>query len=142
MKIRPVDLLATDNAVQPGVALVGDAFSTACPVSGTGAVKALLDVERLCNVHVPGWLATGGMGADKIAQYYDDPHKRRSDTQSLRTSLFAKRAALGRGWRWSALRWGTLAGSLGRHFFAHRAFARLPRAGLPVIVAGATIVKV
>jgi 2-polyprenyl-6-methoxyphenol hydroxylase-like FAD-dependent oxidoreductase len=142
VKIRPVDLLATDNAVQPGVALVGDAFSTACPVSGTGAVKALLDVERLCNVHVPGWLATGGMGADKIAQYYDDPHKRRSDTQSLRTSLFAKRAALGRGWRWSALRWGTLAGSLGRHFFAHRAFARLPRAGLPVIVAGATIVKV
>ena len=50
LKIRPVDLVATDNVLQPGVVLVGDAFSTACPVSGTGAAKALLDAERLCNM--------------------------------------------------------------------------------------------
>ena len=116
--------------------LVGDAFSTACPVSGTGAAKALLDVERLCHAHVPGWLATPGMGVEKIAQYYDDPHKRRSDAQSLRTSLFARRAALGEGLLWTAVRWGYYAGSLGRHFLGHRAFARTP--GLPVTVAGAT----
>ncbi len=61
LKIRPVDLVATDDLLQPGVALVGDAFSTACPVSGTGAAKALLDAERLCNVYVPQWLATPGM---------------------------------------------------------------------------------
>jgi 2-polyprenyl-6-methoxyphenol hydroxylase-like FAD-dependent oxidoreductase len=136
LKIRPVDLVATDDLRQQGVALVGDAFSTACPVSGTGAAKALLDVERLCNIHVPAWFSTGGMGVEKIAQYYDDPHKRHSDAHSLRTSLFAKRAALGEGWRWSALRWSYLAGSLGRHFLGHRAFARTP--GLPVTAAGAT----
>jgi len=41
LKVRPVDLVATENVLQNGVALVGDAFSTACPVSGTGAAKAL-----------------------------------------------------------------------------------------------------
>ena len=91
MKIRPVDLDAVEGALQPGIALVGDAFSTACPVSGTGAAKALLDVERLCNVYVPAWLATPGMGAEKIAQYYNDPQKRRSDAHSFQTSVFAKR---------------------------------------------------
>ena len=90
MKIRPVDLVAVDGALQPGIALVGDAFSTACPVSGTGAAKALLDAERLCNVYVPAWLATPGMGVEKIAQYYNDPEKRRSDAHSFRTSVFAK----------------------------------------------------
>jgi hypothetical protein len=110
-------------------------------VSGTGAAKALLDAERLCNVHVPVWLATPGMGADKIARYYADPHKRRSDTHSFRTSLFAKRAALGTGLRWTALRWGYLAGSLGRHFFEHGVFPETPDAHLSVTVPGAAVVK-
>jgi 2-polyprenyl-6-methoxyphenol hydroxylase-like FAD-dependent oxidoreductase len=128
LKIRPVDLIATDNVLQPGVALVGDAFSTACPVSGTGAAKALLDAERLCNVHVPAWLATGGMSVEKIAQYYNDPEKRRSDTHSFRTSMFAKRAALGQGLLWTAFRWGYFAGSQGRHFLEHGELAEGPQA--------------
>ena len=116
LKIRPVDLVATDGVLQPGIALVGDAFSTACPVSGTGAAKALLDAERLCNVYVPAWLATPGMGVEKIAQYYNDPDKRRSDTHSLRTSVFAKRAALGEGLLWTAFRWSYFAGAQARNF--------------------------
>ena len=60
---------------------------------------------------MPGWLATGGMGVEKIAQYYDDPDKRRSDAHSFRTSIFAKRAALGEGLLWTAFRWGYYAGS-------------------------------
>jgi 2-polyprenyl-6-methoxyphenol hydroxylase-like FAD-dependent oxidoreductase len=137
VKIRPVDLVATDDAVQPGVALVGDAHATSCPVSGTGAAKALVDVERLCNVHVPNWLATGGMGAEKIAQYYADPEKRRSDAHALRTSLFARRIALGEGLLWSALRWGTYAGALGRHLLGHRALAALPPGGAVAASVGA-----
>jgi 2-polyprenyl-6-methoxyphenol hydroxylase-like FAD-dependent oxidoreductase len=119
LKIRPVDLVAADNLLQPGIALVGDAFSTACPVSGTGAAKALLDAERLCNIHVPAWLATPGMRVEKIAQYYNDPEKRRSDAHSFRTSVFAKRAALGEGMLWTAFRWSYYAGSRGRHFLEH-----------------------
>lgn len=119
LKIRPVDLVAADDVVRPGIALVGDAFSTACPVSGTGAAKALLDAERLCNVYIPQWLATPGMGAAKIAQYCNDAEKRQSDAHSLRTSLFAKRAALGEGLLWTAFRWSYFAGAQARNFLEH-----------------------
>lgn len=126
VKIRPVDLIATENAAQPGIALIGDAFSTACPVSGTGASKALLDTERLCNVHVPNWLSTPGMDADKIAAFYRDPLKTACDAHSLKTSLFAKRSTLGQTALWSAFRWGCYAGSLGRNLVEHRRFPRMP----------------
>jgi len=128
VKIRPVDLIATENIVQPGMALVGDAFSTACPVSGTGASKALLDVERLCNVYVPRWLATAGLGSDKIGAFYRDRKKRRSDACSMRASLFSKRVALGETGLWDAFRWGCYAGSIGRNFIAHGRWPRTPSA--------------
>jgi 2-polyprenyl-6-methoxyphenol hydroxylase-like FAD-dependent oxidoreductase len=124
IKVRPIDLVVTENTVQSGLALVGDAFSTACPVSGTGASKALLDVERLCNIYVPTWLATPGMGAEKIRAFYQDPVKRRSDAHSLKSSLFSKRTALGQTALWSAFRWGCYAGSLGRNVIEH---GHLPR---------------
>lgn len=115
VKVRPVDLVATEHVLRPGLALVGDAFSTACPVSGTGAAKALLDAERLCGVHAPAWLETSGMGVEKIAQYYNDAEKKRMDAQSLRTSIFAKRAALGEGLLWTAFRWSYYAGAQARN---------------------------
>ncbi len=87
---------------------------------------------------MPAWLATRGMGAEKIAQYYDDPHKRHSDAHSFRTSLFAKRAALGEGLLWTALRWSYYAGALGRHFLGHRAFASMPAAAA---VTGSAVAK-
>jgi 2-polyprenyl-6-methoxyphenol hydroxylase-like FAD-dependent oxidoreductase len=127
LKIRPVDLVATDNLLQPGIALVGDAFSTACPVSGTGAAKALLDVERLCNAYVPNWLKTDGMSVEKIGEYYHDPEKQRSDAHSLRTSVFAKRAALGEGVLWTAFRWSYYAGAQARNLLEHGALADMPR---------------
>jgi 2-polyprenyl-6-methoxyphenol hydroxylase-like FAD-dependent oxidoreductase len=133
LKIRPVDLVATENLLQPGIALVGDAFSTACPVGGTGAAKALLDVERLCNAYVPSWLKTPGMSVEKIAEYYHDPEKQRSDAHSLRTSVFAKRAALGEGLLWTAFRWSYYAGAQARNFLEHGALADMPRAATPAI---------
>ena len=62
--------------------LVGDAFATSCPAAGTGTSKVFTDVERLCNVHIPRWLASDGMGVDKIAAFYDDPVKRACDRHS------------------------------------------------------------
>lgn len=75
VKIRPIDLYASKGHRQPGVVLVGDAFSSSCPAAGTGALKVLTDVERLCSVHIPEWLATPGMGEHKIAAFYGDPVK-------------------------------------------------------------------
>jgi 2-polyprenyl-6-methoxyphenol hydroxylase-like FAD-dependent oxidoreductase len=127
VKIRPVDLVAAENILQSGIALIGDAFSTACPVSGTGAAKALLDAERLCNVYVSRWLATPGMSVEKIAEFYNDPEKRQSDAHSFNTSIFAKRAALGQGLLWTAFRWGYYAGSQARNFLEHGEFAESPQ---------------
>jgi 2-polyprenyl-6-methoxyphenol hydroxylase-like FAD-dependent oxidoreductase len=42
-----------DASVQPGLVLVGDAFSTSCRAAGTGCDKVFTDVERLCNVYIP-----------------------------------------------------------------------------------------
>jgi 2-polyprenyl-6-methoxyphenol hydroxylase-like FAD-dependent oxidoreductase len=79
VQIRPIDLYMTEGHVQGGVVLVGDAFSTSCPAAGTGARKVLNDVERLCNVHIPQWLASPGMDAAKIGAFYDDPVKQAGD---------------------------------------------------------------
>jgi 2-polyprenyl-6-methoxyphenol hydroxylase-like FAD-dependent oxidoreductase len=82
VQIRPVDLYVSRGLDKPGVVLVGDAFATSCPAAGTGVNKVLTDVERLCNVHIPAWLATDGMGEAKIASYYADPVKQASDRHS------------------------------------------------------------
>ncbi|MGI8527435.1 MAG: FAD-dependent oxidoreductase [Pseudolabrys sp.] len=112
-KLRPTDLYVTDNVCQPGIALVGDAYATACPASGTGASKGISDVARLCNVHVPAWLATPGMTADKIAAFYADPLKVRTDAHSLETSLFARRLAVAPGLQWTAYRLARFMGAAG-----------------------------
>ncbi len=81
------DLYSVDNCVQPGVVLIGDATHAPCPASGTGVTRILNDIERLAQVHLPAWLATPGMGRDKIAAFYADPVKRRVDRASLLKSL-------------------------------------------------------
>ncbi len=110
VKIRPVDLYATRGHQQAGIVLVGDAFATSCPAAGTGARKALNDVERLCNVHIPRWLASGGMGADKIASFYDDPVKRECDEFSLAKAFDLRSFSLDPSMPWRARRWSKFIG--------------------------------
>jgi 2-polyprenyl-6-methoxyphenol hydroxylase-like FAD-dependent oxidoreductase len=81
--------------------LIGDAFQSVCPATGTGLSKVLTDVQRLCRGHVPGWLETPGMGAEKIAAFYRDPEKTSSDRRSLQMAEHRRRAATDRslkGW--------------------------------------------
>ncbi len=104
IKIRPVDLYVSRGHLQPGVVLVGDAFSTSCPAAGTGARKVLCDVERLCNVHVPEWLATPGMDLDKIASFYDDPVKLGCDRFSYNKAVTLKAFSTDPGLLWRARR--------------------------------------
>jgi 2-polyprenyl-6-methoxyphenol hydroxylase-like FAD-dependent oxidoreductase len=105
IKIRPVDLYATRGHRQAGVVLVGDAFATSCPAAGTGARKVLTDVERLCNVHIPRWLATPGMGADKIDTFYDDSVKQACDAFALDKAYSLRAFSLDPGLQWRARRW-------------------------------------
>jgi hypothetical protein len=53
---------------------------------------------------VPDWLATPGMGRDKIAAYYADPVKQACDARSLRASLYARGLAVETGALWRARR--------------------------------------
>jgi 2-polyprenyl-6-methoxyphenol hydroxylase-like FAD-dependent oxidoreductase len=106
VRIRPVDLYVCHGHRQSGLVMVGDAFATSCPAAGTGARKVLVDVERLCNVHIPRWLATRGMGEAKIATFYDDPVKRECDAVSLRKAFSLRSCSIDPAPYWAAMRWG------------------------------------
>lgn len=83
-----MDLTVVEGHLQPGVVLIGDAFQTNCPAAGTGVARLLVDVDRLCTEYAPRWLATAGMGREKISQFYSDPDKIAADQQSLKMARF------------------------------------------------------
>jgi 2-polyprenyl-6-methoxyphenol hydroxylase-like FAD-dependent oxidoreductase len=105
LQFRPADLYVTEGHRQSGVVLVGDAFATSCPAAGTGTTKVFTDVERLCNVHIPAWLATDGMAADKIAAFYDDPVKVACDAACLAKAYHLRSLTLDNSLAWRARRW-------------------------------------
>lgn len=105
IKIRPVDLYVNDASGQPGLVLVGDAFSTSCPAAGTGCDKVFTDVERLCNVHIPDWLASDGMDTAKIATFYADPIKRDCDEWSAAKAFDFRSVSIGTSPYRMAQRW-------------------------------------
>ncbi len=140
IKIRPVDLYVTRGHLQPGLVLVGDAFSTSCPAAGAGARKVLTDVERLCNVHIPQWLATAGMGADKIAAFYDDPVKRACDAFSFNKANALKAFSTDPALTWAARRRAKFVAHYGRgmlrRFRSPAAPAPRPVHSMPVPMVG------
>jgi 2-polyprenyl-6-methoxyphenol hydroxylase-like FAD-dependent oxidoreductase len=113
IKIRPIDLYVTEGHRQPGLVLVGDAFATSCPAAGTGALKVLTDVERLCNVHIPQWLKTPGMAEEKIAAFYDDPIKTECDAFSTAKAYRLRSFSIDGGLAWRARRWIKFIGQYG-----------------------------
>lgn len=113
IRIRPADLCVSSGHLQPGVVLVGDAFETTCPVTGTGTDKVFTDVERLCNVYIPAWLATEGMDTDKIAAFYDDPVKQACDAWSSAKAYDFRSVSIDDGLYWRAQRWARFMAWLG-----------------------------
>lgn len=114
-RMRPIDLVDTNGLDKPGLVMIGDAYRTACPASGTGASKAMVDAERLAHVWVPQWLQGDAISSADIAAFYADPVKRASDAHSREVSLFARRLALEPGIGWEAYRWARCAASMGRN---------------------------
>jgi 2-polyprenyl-6-methoxyphenol hydroxylase-like FAD-dependent oxidoreductase len=116
IKIRPADLYVSTHYLKPGLVLVGDAFETTCPVTGTGTDKVFTDVERLCNVHIPAWLASDGMDANKIAAFYDDPVKKACDAWASAKAYNFRALTLEKDIYWSAQRWARFIVWLGQGF--------------------------
>jgi 2-polyprenyl-6-methoxyphenol hydroxylase-like FAD-dependent oxidoreductase len=105
IKMRPADLYVSSCHRKPGMVLVGDAFATSCPVTGTGTDKLFTDVERLCHVHIPNWLATDGMDETKIAAFYDDPVKTACDAWSSAKAYSFRAVSIDDSLYWKAQRW-------------------------------------
>jgi 2-polyprenyl-6-methoxyphenol hydroxylase-like FAD-dependent oxidoreductase len=114
IKIRPVDLYISSDFRQAGVVLVGDAFASPCPGSGTGTDKVFTDVTQLCTVHIPNWLATPGMGDAKIATYYDDPVKQANDAFAMDQAYRLRSVTLENTLFWRAQRWARFFGRWGQ----------------------------
>jgi 2-polyprenyl-6-methoxyphenol hydroxylase-like FAD-dependent oxidoreductase len=114
IKIRPADLYESSGHLQPGLVLVGDAFATSCPAAGTGTDKVFTDVERLCNLHIPNWLASEGMGSEKIVAFYDDPVKTACDAWSTGKAYHLRSLTIDNGVAWRARRWARFLVRLGQ----------------------------
>lgn len=100
-----MDLSIAENVDQDGVVLIGDAFQTSCPTTGTGVTRLLTDIDRLCNVHIPQWLKTPGMGKDKIKEFYSDPIKHATDSEAMQMAHYRRSLTIDRSLRWSLDRW-------------------------------------
>jgi 2-polyprenyl-6-methoxyphenol hydroxylase-like FAD-dependent oxidoreductase len=94
-----VDLYTVDHHPQPGVVLIGDAFQSACPATGLGMDKVLTDVDALSEC-LPRWLATPGMSAAKMAEFYQHPRKLAVDSLALQRSQDHRRLAMDPSPRW------------------------------------------
>jgi len=104
VEYRVVDLVGAIGHRRDGVVLVGDAFQTSSPAAGTGVSRLLGDIDRLCNVYIPDWLSTDGMGVSKIGQFYDDPMKRSGDAEALRAAGYRRAVTVETSLRWRAHR--------------------------------------
>lgn len=103
VEVRPVDLIRTEGYRRDGIVLLGDAFCTTCPAPGVGIQRVLNDVDRLC-AHLPGWMATPGMGRAKIERYYDDPLKQAMDARGIGLSHYSRAIVTQDGLAWTARR--------------------------------------
>lgn len=125
-----MDLSVVDKHRQAGVVLIGDAFQTSCPAAGTGVSRLLTDAERLCLVHIPRWLATPDMRADKIDQFYDDREKLASDARALELAEFRRQFTVDPTLPWELRR---------RRQFSRRWLVERARAGARLVGIGRRI---
>jgi 2-polyprenyl-6-methoxyphenol hydroxylase-like FAD-dependent oxidoreductase len=124
VRVRPADLYVNSGYRRAGVVLVGDAFAATCPVTGTGTDKVFTDVAQLCSVHIPTWLASEGMGEDKIAAFYDDPVKQACDTWAMEKAYSFRSVSIDESIYWRLQRWARFANWLA-HGLLRRAGIRL-----------------
>jgi 2-polyprenyl-6-methoxyphenol hydroxylase-like FAD-dependent oxidoreductase len=104
---RPVkrlnDILVSDPELD-GVVLIGDAFQTPCPSTGTGISRLINDVEVLCNTYIPEWLEAGRTGSACLTEFYRDQSKLKIDREALHTAKYRRAVTTRTSLRWRAHR--------------------------------------
>jgi len=112
--IRPIDIIQSHPKHLDGMVFVGDAFSTSCPGAGTGAGKALVDVEQLCAEHIPQWLKGNQFDAATLSSFYEDKLKVESDMDNFNSAWFLRSISMEDGLIWDARRWARFLYHLGK----------------------------
>ena len=106
VQIRPADLYVTEGVEQAGCRARSAMRSrpharrpapapARCSPTSSGS----------CNVYIPRWLATPGMGADKIAAFYADPVRAAYHAQSAHKAFLIRSVTIDTGLAWEARRW-------------------------------------
>jgi 2-polyprenyl-6-methoxyphenol hydroxylase-like FAD-dependent oxidoreductase len=99
-----IHLYRSQGEQPAGVVMIGDAAQNVCPSTGMGLTKVLTDVDVLCSECIPAWLASPGMGAEKLKKYSQDPRKLAIDAEALGAAEYRRKAVSGRSWRWRSHR--------------------------------------
>ena len=94
-----INLYTTEDLRHPGIVLIGDAFQSVCPTTGTGLSRVLTDVDVLSEC-IPAWLDTPRMGANKISQFYNHPRKIAADVSSLKQTEYVRKVSTARARQW------------------------------------------
>ncbi len=104
VETRVIDLKAVKDPIRDGIVLVGDAFQTSCPSTGSGVTRMLTDLDCLCLDHLPRWIASPGMAAEKIAAFYQDPRKLVADQAATHAAAYRRALATETDARWTVHR--------------------------------------
>ena len=95
----PITLDRVEGHRQAGLVVIGDAFQSVCPATGTGLSKVLTDVDRLTAL-LPDWLDGPEISAETVEALYADPRKTACDQNSLAMALKMRKTAIDPGLRW------------------------------------------
>ena len=88
-----------ENIHQNGIVLIGDADQSFCRAASSGVGWIPSDVATLARL-VTGWLATSGMGADKIETFYAEAAKYRVDATAIHDARRRREPCFNTGWGW------------------------------------------
>ena len=94
-----IDLYRAAGPARAGLLLLGDAYQSVCPATGTGLSKVWTDVLA-ASERIPAWLAAGRAGPEQIAEYYADARKRACDEKSLGWAEYRRDVSTRSSLRW------------------------------------------
>jgi 2-polyprenyl-6-methoxyphenol hydroxylase-like FAD-dependent oxidoreductase len=98
VEVSPITLWRAVERGRAGLVLLGDAYQSACPATGSGLSKVFTDVTVLAEL-IPRWMATPGLGLEKTRTYYGDARKISCDDASLASAFYRRRLNTDRGLR-------------------------------------------
>jgi 2-polyprenyl-6-methoxyphenol hydroxylase-like FAD-dependent oxidoreductase len=95
-----IDLYRMQDCGLPGLVMLGDAYQSVCPSTGTGLSKVLNDVDVLCNTCLPGWLQAPAIDAPMTAAFYTQAQKQAVDDLALRLALAGRESVISTSLAW------------------------------------------